>query len=596
MTHWNVAYNTNFLWNGDLNTLEQVAAGTIISSDEFDSTPEEVEAELKAVPEYVRMFDSAFGDGADSITYTNIARAIASFQRTLVSANSPYDRFARGDFEALTPRQRRGLVIFRSSRTRCNDCHSAPKFADDRFSVTGVPPLPGTEVDPGRAAVDPQGAYRAFKAPTLRNIALTAPYMHNGVFTTLEQVIDFYAKGGGRQDGVQGMDVHVQGFQLSDSERADLVSFLYALTDESGFQGIPASVPSGLPVVPRLENPAREIIQRVNRPVKEDQAEGSREPQVFLVEAGQSIQSVIDRARTGDTVQIAYGIFSESFLVDEPGIHIVGLRDARGEYPVLDGMGQGPNGILVSGDGFELSGLVFRGYADSAVRIKNARDVHLHDLVITGPGNFGIALESSSNVQVEHVRVSGMRSAGLYAGSSEGVSFVDVASSGNAIGIDMENSVQGVIEASHVYENSVGIFVTVLPHLPSKVSLKNHITDSIVENNNAGSVNDSNLPAGTGIRILRGHKHAGLEVASLTGDLIQPAMDVGIYPEFFRAEGNSYAANRADILWDGMGKGNAFDDRGATSVPTLLPTGTWIEPMYRLYWRYLMVFGENISR
>jgi hypothetical protein len=210
-------------------------------------------------------------------------------------------------------------------------------------------------------------------------------------------------------------------------------------------------------------------------------------------------------------------------------------------------------------------------------------------------------------VQVEHVQVAGMKSAGLYAGSSEQVSFVDVESSGNAIGIEMENSVYGDIQASHIHENSVGIFITVLPHLQSRVSRHNRISDTVVENNNAGSANGQFPPHGTGIlilaadhvevegNILRGHDHAGLEVISLTGDLLQPAMDVGIYPEFFRAEGNSYSANVIDILWDGMGEGNAFDDREVFSDPSVLPTGTWIEPMYRLYWRYLMLFDGGAA-
>ena len=139
-------------------------------TEEFDSDPDQVVAELKDIPEYVHLFDAALKDGADAITYANISRAITAFQRTLLSMNSPYDRFAAGNFEAFTPQQRRGLALFRSARTRCNDRHSAPTFSDDGFSVTGVPPLPGTEYDPGRAEVDPQGGYRAFKAPTLRNI------------------------------------------------------------------------------------------------------------------------------------------------------------------------------------------------------------------------------------------------------------------------------------------------------------------------------------------------------------------------------------------------------------------------------------------
>ena len=272
MSHWNVVFNTAFLWNGGAGSLEEVAAATIVAHEEFDSEPDQVFVDLKEIPEYVRLFDAAFGGGAEEITYANIVRAITAFQRTLISLNSPYDRYIAGDFDALTPQQRRGLMLFKSARMRCNDCHWAPTFSDDDFSVTGVPPLPGTVYDPGRAGVDPEGKDKGFKAPTLRNIVLTAPYMHNGIFATLEEVIDFYAQGGGRVDGVQNVDVPVQGFEISDSEKADLIAFLYALTDENALPEIPTSVPSGLPVVPRFENPARDIVREVNRPEKMEQS------------------------------------------------------------------------------------------------------------------------------------------------------------------------------------------------------------------------------------------------------------------------------------------------------------------------------------
>ena len=179
--------------------------------------------------------------------------------------------------------------------------------------------------------------------------------MHNGVFATLEEVIDFYAQGGGRKDGVQDVSVHVQGFELSDSEKADLVAFLYALTDESALPEIPTKLPSGLPVVPRLESPAREIVRQVNRPENIQQAEGQHDPQTLMVGDGQSIQSVIDQARAGDTVQVPYGIYSESLIVDEPNVHLVGLPNAQGAFPVLDGTGAYAYGVTASGDGFEMA-------------------------------------------------------------------------------------------------------------------------------------------------------------------------------------------------------------------------------------------------
>jgi cytochrome c peroxidase len=602
MSHWNVAFSQTFLWNGAMSSLEQVAAGTIVAPEEFDSDPDQVVAELRAIPEYVRLFDAAFGGGAEGITYINIARAIAAFQRTLLSLNSPYDRYVAGDFDALTPQQRRGLALFRSARMRCNACHWAPTFSDDDFSVTGVPPLPGTEYDPGRAAVDPEGMDRAFKAPTLRNIALTAPYMHDGVFKTLEEVVDFYAQGGGRKDGMQTVDVSVRGFEISDSEKADLIAFLYALTDESTLPELPTSVPSGLSVMPRLENPAREIVRQVNRPQEREQAEAKHVPRVLTVEASHSIQSTLDRARAGDTIQILYGTYSESIMLDEPDIHLIGLPNEQGVYPVLDGEGELPSGVIATGDGFEMAFLELTGYTERGIQVKNARGVYLHDLSLDETGTHGLALELCSDVRVEHIKVTGMSSAGIYAGSSEEISISEAEAFGSVIGIELENSIHSEVYANHVYENGVGILIDLQPHLPSKISQYNKVYANVVENNNLDNETNQTLPYGTGIMVLaadyvsvqgntlREHNNAGLAVYGLKGDFAGNEMDVGINPEFLSTNENSYAGNQLDIFWDGSGVGNTFDDRIVSSLPGILPSRRWTVPVYRMYWRALKAF------
>src|SRR5690606_18827889 len=163
------------------------------------------------------LFEDAFP--GEAISTLNVQRALAAFERTLISNDSPFDAYAAGQLDALTASQRRGFALFRSAATRCFECHSAPTFANDTFRITGVADLSGQEHDPGRSAVGdaPDGA---FKVPTLRNIVLSAPYMHNGIFSTLEEVIDFYAGGGGRADGVQGVDPLIRPFELSAQEKA----------------------------------------------------------------------------------------------------------------------------------------------------------------------------------------------------------------------------------------------------------------------------------------------------------------------------------------------------------------------------------------
>ncbi|VAW31437.1 Cytochrome c551 peroxidase [hydrothermal vent metagenome] len=248
---WNVGYAQNPFWDGRITSLEAQAEVPLTHPDEMGvSDTAALVAELAAIDEYATMFNTAFN--GEDVTLANIENALAAFQRTLISNNSPFDQYAAGNVDALTPSQRRGLALFRSGATRCFECHTAPTFATDTFRVVGVP-----SDDLGRAGVVNDGVQGAFKVPSLRNIALTAPYMHNGSLETLEEVVNFYADGGGRIHGQENIDPFVQGFDLTDQERLDLVAFLYALTDESNMPGLPTAVPSGLPIIPPVENPAR---------------------------------------------------------------------------------------------------------------------------------------------------------------------------------------------------------------------------------------------------------------------------------------------------------------------------------------------------
>src|SRR5260221_3187937 len=190
MSLWNAGYETILFWDGRAPTLEQQMSVPLHGEKEMAGSDEETVSRLKAIPAYVDLFDKAFNGGADSITVVNMQSAIAAFERTLISNNSPFDKYAAGQFDALTAQQRRGLNLFRSAATRCFECHAAPTFGNDNFFVTGVPDAAGQAHDAGRAAIASDGNDGAFKAPTLRNIALSAPYMHNGAFATLEDVID----------------------------------------------------------------------------------------------------------------------------------------------------------------------------------------------------------------------------------------------------------------------------------------------------------------------------------------------------------------------------------------------------------------------
>ncbi len=275
-TLWNAAYHKWQFWDGRADDLEEQAKGPITNEHEMGEKPDVLVKELQAIPEYVTAFQKVFGGTPEeAVTFDNVAKAVAAFERTLLSFNSKFDRYAAGDPNALNEQERSGMKVFRSLKRECFECHNFPTFADDTFRVIGVPDA--GEHDRGRAGVPGEGPDGAFKTTSLRNIALTAPYMHNGAFATLEDVIKFYAKGGGRGEPnpPAGMDDKIGKFEITDAEIADLVAFLNALTDTSLQPDPPASVPSGLPVV-AVKTKAMPAIARA----------GNARPQVASTAAG----------------------------------------------------------------------------------------------------------------------------------------------------------------------------------------------------------------------------------------------------------------------------------------------------------------------
>jgi parallel beta-helix repeat protein len=558
--------------------------------------------ELQAIPEYVALFTAAFGDSDGSITPDHITQALAAFQRTLISQNSPFDRYAAGDFNALTPQQRRGLAIFRSGATRCFECHSAPTFGSDTFRVIGV-----ASEDPGRAGIAEDGVFGAFKVPTLRNIALSAPYMHDGSLQTLEEVIAFYERGGGRADGFEKVDVFVNPFDLTDQERADLVSFLYALTDESTMPAIPDQVPSGLPTITRVDNPARVTASAFNTTTSVA-SEADRPPQTIVVQPGETIQSVVDKARPGDTIEIPFGTYHERVAVDMSDITLRGIPNEAGDLPILDGQGILSEGVIASGNNFTVGNLRTVNYTDNGVLVEGATGVHMHDIIAENVGTYGVYPVRSSDVVIERVTVSRVDDAGIYAGQSENVIIRDSVAHDNVIGIELENVLSGEIYNNQLYDNSNGILIVLLPQLTSKISKNARIYNNLVEDNNLANFAPEGaiariVPPGTGILLIgsdnnevyentiTGNKTAGVAVFSLTGTgaFNENELDVGPLAEGNHVHDNTYSNNgydpdpvvaelgipAGDILWETTGSGNRFDEIGATSFPPLLPGSAW---------------------
>lgn len=219
----NAAFMKTQFWDGRAATLEAQAQGPMLNPVEMgNKSLEEVVQHVKAVKGYEPLFMKAFGAGP---TKDNIVQAIAAFERTVLSGNSRYDRFLAGDKAALNDAEVRGMTVF-LSKGKCVQCHSGPTFSDSKFHNLGVG-MSQPKPDVGRATISKNKKDTgAFKTPQLRDIMKSAPYMHDGSQKTLEEVIEFYDKGGEKNPHLDALIVPLN---LTTEEKSDLIHFLKAL-------------------------------------------------------------------------------------------------------------------------------------------------------------------------------------------------------------------------------------------------------------------------------------------------------------------------------------------------------------------------------
>jgi cytochrome c peroxidase len=256
----NVAYNKALIWDGRAGALEKQALGPIQNPLHMNQNLDLLVEKLSAMPVYEKGFRQVFGT---SVTPEGIGKALAAFERTLVARNAPFDRYVTGDWQAMSDGALRGMELFKG-KARCILCHNGPNFTDGQFHNLGVPAAPllsdplvqvavrfdakrmnvpeyqSVREDLGRYLVTKEEKDKgAFKTPTLRDVMRREPYMHNGLFHSLEEVIDFYDAGGG---AIAGKSPLIHPLGLTVQEKRDLLAFLQALTGE-----LPTVTPPELP-------------------------------------------------------------------------------------------------------------------------------------------------------------------------------------------------------------------------------------------------------------------------------------------------------------------------------------------------------------
>ncbi len=218
----NAAYLPLQFWDGRAPSLEEQAKGPIANPVEMGNTHDAMLKTVGDIPGYVTAFNAVFG--TTTVTIDQVAQAIAAFERTVVTTDSPFDRYVRGDENALTPQEKAGLAIF-NGKGHCTACHWGPNFTDGRFHNIGVRPQDPAKPDEGRSAITKNPADRgAFKTPTVRDAALRAPYLHDGSEKSLESLVEFYNRGGDTDD--PNLDPLLLPLNLSQGEKEALVAFM----------------------------------------------------------------------------------------------------------------------------------------------------------------------------------------------------------------------------------------------------------------------------------------------------------------------------------------------------------------------------------
>jgi len=230
----NAAFGQIFMWDGRAGSLEEQALGPIRADVEMNLPVEELIEKLKGIEGYRPLFQAVFPK--QGIAPETIAKAIATYERTVVSGRAPFDNWIEGDEAAMSQSAIRGFVLF-NTKARCTDCHSGWNFTDDSFHDIGL-----ATTDLGRAKILPgvEKMKYAFKTPGLREISLRGPYMHNGSVSTLEAVMDHYNRGGIDRPS---RSAQIQPLGLSKQEVADLVAFMKTLTSDLA--------PTSAPLLPR---------------------------------------------------------------------------------------------------------------------------------------------------------------------------------------------------------------------------------------------------------------------------------------------------------------------------------------------------------
>ena len=338
---------------------------------------------------------------------------------------------------------------------------------------------------------------------------------------------------------------------------------------------------------------------------------------IIYVTSGQYIQDGIDLARPGDTVMIGPGVYHEMLSIDKSSITIMGKIENDQRLTILDGLHVLSDAAVGSGSDIEIRDIVVKNYTSNGLMLNHARNVTYRNLECHNTGLYGIYPVECVGVIIEDCLVTGTSDAGIYVGQSKDIIVRGNIAHGNVTGIEIENSVNALVENNEVYNNTGGILVFLLPNNPSKVSINCKVVGNYIHDNNHENFADptaivSKVPSGTGILIMAGDEVEVTEnkivnnnsfgVGLIGLDLLFGAgnsYDVDPIPQACWIHNNSYQNNGsdpagivvesgfdgADLLWDVTGYDNSWKEPKATKLPPPLPDRDWSKLSRLANWR-----------